>query len=383
MKKAEHTTLQSAYQEYLDAFERLHQQPVFGLTSADKQTYLLPALNALHRHHQTQCSAYANITQSSHQREMIDCQKLTELDYLAVRLFKLMKLSSIAAEDVFKTLQSSGTTSQVTAKVVLDKETSQRQSKVLVAIMQQILGKARLPMLIIDAKSTVQDRSKFNARAAGIQGLAFFGREHTYALNDNMQPDWAVIDEFCERHKDKPVLVFGFTFMVWQYFVSALETMGKSIELPTATLIHSGGWKKLDAEKVDNEAFKQRVKLSTGISQIHNFYGMAEQVGSVFVECQNGYLHAPSYADIVIREPLDLSVSPMGKQGIIQVVSAVPSSYPGHSLLTEDIGILYGEDDCGCGWNGKYFSVTGRLPRAEVRGCSDTHTKLNGAADEQ
>jgi hypothetical protein len=383
LKKAEHTILQSAYQEYLDAFECLHQQPVFGLTSADKQTYLLPALNALHRHHQIQCSVYANITGSSYQRAAFNCQNLTELDYLAVRLFKSMRLSSIAAEDVFKTLQSSGTTSQVTAKVVLDRETSQRQSKVLVAIMQQILGKARLPMLIIDAKSTVQDRSKFNARAAGIQGLAFFGRDHTYALNEKMQPDWAVIDEFCERHKGKPVLVFGFTFMVWQYFVSALEAMGKNIALPTATLIHSGGWKKLDAEKVDNKTFKQRVIDATGIFKIHNFYGMAEQVGSIFLECDSGHLHAPSCADLVIRDPIDLSVAPMGKQGIIQVVSAVPSSYPGHSLLTEDIGILHGEDDCSCGWKGKYFSVVGRLPKAEIRGCSDTHTRLDGAVNEQ
>ena len=45
----------------------------------------------------------------------------------------------------------------------------------------------------------------------------------------------------------------------------------------------------------------------------------------------------------------------------------------GHSLLTEDLGVLLGEDDCPCGRKGKYFKVTGRVPRAEVRGCSDTY----------
>ena len=42
------------------------------------------------------------------------------------------------------------------------------------------------------------------------------------------------------------------------------------------------------------------------------------------------------------------------------------------SILTEDEGILYGEDDCKCGQNGKYFKVLGRIEQAEIRGCSDT-----------
>ena len=48
-------------------------------------------------------------------------------------------------------------------------------------------------------------------------------------------------------------------------------------------------------------------------------------------------------------------------------------SYPGHSLLTEDEGILLGEDDCRCGRLGKYFKIVGRIKNAEIRGCSDTY----------
>jgi hypothetical protein len=57
---------------------------------------------------------------------------------------------------------------------------------------------------------------------------------------------------------------------------------------------------------------------------------------------------------------------------LIQTFSILPRSYPGNSLLTEDIGVIVGEDDCSCGRNGKYFLVEGRLPTAELRGCSDT-----------
>jgi hypothetical protein len=51
----------------------------------------------------------------------------------------------------------------------------------------------------------------------------------------------------------------------------------------------------------------------------------------------------------------------------------LPESYPGHVLLTEDKGVILGEDDCPCGRKGKYFKIIGRLKNAEIRGCSDTY----------
>ena len=48
-------------------------------------------------------------------------------------------------------------------------------------------------------------------------------------------------------------------------------------------------------------------------------------------------------------------------------------SYPGQSILTEDIGVIHGIDNCKCGKLGKYFSVLGRVPDSELRGCSDVN----------
>jgi len=109
-----------------------------------------------------------------------------------------------------------------------------------------------------------------------------------------------------------------------------------------------------------------------GITQIYNFYGMVEQVGSVFLENSQGFLHCPNFADVIIRNPIDFSEQEHGKEGLIQVVSALPKSYPGFSLLTEDIGVIMGEDDASNGWKGKYFKIIGRAKKAELRGCSDT-----------
>ena len=63
----------------------------------------------------------------------------------------------------------------------------------------------------------------------------------------------------------------------------------------------------------------------------------------------------------------------LGEKGIVQVISVLPKSYPGQSLLTEDEGILLGEDNCKCGRKGKYFKILGRIKSAELRGCSDTY----------
>jgi hypothetical protein len=109
-----------------------------------------------------------------------------------------------------------------------------------------------------------------------------------------------------------------------------------------------------------------------GIRRIHNFYGMVEQIGSVFLECSEGLLHAPNMADVIVRDPHTWREAGVGETGVAQVVSALPTSYPGHSLLTEDLAEVVAVDDCACGWRGKAFRVHGRVLRAELRGCSDT-----------
>jgi hypothetical protein len=270
-------------------------------------------------------------------------------------------------------LSSSGTTGQAPARILLDKETSARQSKTLVTILQSVIGKQRLPMLIIDSEAVAKGRSGFSARTAGIQGVSFFGRKHVYALRDDMSPNWEAIDAFFDEHGSGPILIFGFTFMLWEYLISPARDSAKIFKAQKAFVIHSGGWKKLESKRVDNATFKMACDEVVQGSQVHNFYGMAEQVGSIFIECEHGHLHAPNMADVIIRRPHDLAVASTGDIGLIQVLSALPTSYPGHTILTEDLGRILGEDNCPCLRKGKYFEVIGRLPKVEVRGCSDTH----------
>jgi phenylacetate-coenzyme A ligase PaaK-like adenylate-forming protein len=129
----------------------------------------------------------------------------------------------------------------------------------------------------------------------------------------------------------------------------------------------------LQAEAVGAPEFAARLRDAFGIERVANFYGMVEQIGTVFLECANGHLHAPNAAEVIVRDPDTWEPAADGRQGVIQVLSALPTSYPGHSIMTEDLGTIISRDDCGCGWLGAAVEIHGRVPRAELRGCSDVH----------
>jgi hypothetical protein len=132
------------------------------------------------------------------------------------------------------------------------------------------------------------------------------------------------------------------------------------------------------SEAVSPEEFHDRLFEICGLDDIHDYYGMVEQTGCIYMQCECGHLHASIFSDVIIRRHRDFSVADLGEKGIVQVVSAIPESYPGHSLLTEDEGVILGEDDCPCGRKGKYFKIFGRLKNAEIRGCSDTYAEEHG-----
>lgn len=358
----------------------LSEENPYSLPIEEKRAVFDEGLKALTKLHYARCEEYRSILDAAG----IDIGNFKDEDVppLAVRLFKEYELKSIETSEIVKVLTSSGTTSQVVSKIFLNRETSIYQTKVLVHIMQSFLGKKRLPMLIIDHPGVIKDRSFFSARGAGILGLSTFGRDHTYALNDGMEIDFDAISAFVDKYEGQQIFVFGFTFMVWQYFIEKLKDNNKKIDLPSSILVHSGGWKKLQDKAVSNDDFKAALKDVTGINRVHNFYGMVEQVGSIYVECEEGVLHAPNFSDIKIKNPMNWSQCVVGEKGVVEVDSLLPVSYPGHKLLTEDLGMILGEDDCPCGRKGQYFSIEGRMPRAEVRGCSDTHESSAGGSGE-
>ena len=341
-----------------------------------KKDLLTKRLKYLTKYHGDNCAQYKQILDTINYNETkVDTYE--QIPFLPVRIFKERDLKSVPDEAVIKTMTSSGTTGQAVSKIYLDKITAANQQKALVKIVSDFTGSSRMPMIIIDCPSVVKNRAMFSARGAGILGFSIFGSKKMYALDDDMNLKFTELREFIEKYKDRKILLFGFTFMIWQYFYKELVRLkndaGEQLDLSNAILIHGGGWKKLTSEAISTEKFKNRLTDVCGLSDIHDYYGMVEQTGCIYMQCEYGHYHASNYSDVLIRDPQDFSVCPHGTKGMIQVVSCIPESYPGHSLLTEDEGVVIGEDDCPCGRKGKYFHVLGRLKHAEIRGCSDTY----------
>lgn len=357
----------------MDALQLDFTKSPYQMEKREKDAVLTEQLCALTAYHMEHCEPYARMLSACGIRPD-QVQHYRDLPYLPVALFKEMYLSSLPEQGRdFKTVTSSGTTGQRTSQIILDGETRTLQQQALATIGSDFLGKGRIPMLVIDCPATVKKRDHFSARTSGILGFSLFGRHRTFALRDDMTLDVEAVEEFLASYGDKPFLIFGFTFMVWQYLCLALEEKGRKLDMSNGILIHGGGWKKLANLAISKEMLKQRLLDDCGISHVHDYYGMAEQTGSIFMECECGHLHCSDYSAILFRRPEDFSICDVGEPGIIQVLSVLPRSYPGHSLLTEDEGVLLGEDDCPCGRKGAYFQVFGRLKNAEIRGCSDTY----------
>lgn len=346
----------------------------YGLSWREKGELLVRFLRQVTEFHYEHCGEYRRVLDALEVRPD-RIQSLAEIPFLPVRLFKEYDLRSIDGGGVSKTMTSSGTTGQNVSKIYLDGAGAALQSKALAKIMSANFGGQRRPMIILDSSSVVRNRNEFSARGAGVRGFSLFGSDKIFAFDDNMSLDRAALDAFLSKHAGSDLLLFGFTFMVWQHFYKVLRETGYHPDLSRAALIHGGGWKALSNEAVTPTHFKQALHEVCGVKHqnVRDYYGMVEQAGTIHMECERGHLHTSVYGDVIIRKATDFQPVAIGETGVIQVLSTLPVSYPGHSLLTEDEGQYLGEDDCACGRRGKYFQVLGRLKHAETRGCSDTY----------
>ncbi len=345
--------------------------PPYELSSDEKKDYVLDKMNALTKHHRQHCRLYSRYLSAMNTTEDT-FDKISDLPFLPARAFKGVKLVSSPSENISSTALSSGT-SGLQSKIYLDARTKLKQSLVLKEILSSFMGKKKLPLLVIDAPSLGHASPNFNARKAGVLGFVGMASMVSYALNEELELQYDVVSSFLEKHGQEPFIVFGFTYLIWQKLITILKVSSQKFSMDNAILFHGGGWKKLQNLNISNDEFKADLKRLTNLTKVHNYYGMVEQTGSLFVECEHGHLHASKYSEVLIRDEGSRELLPPGQKGVIQVLSSIPESYPGHSVLTEDVGYIREDQLCKCGRNGTTVVIEGRLKAAEIRGCSDVY----------
>jgi hypothetical protein len=338
------------------------------LTSSAQDSKFLNEINNLSRLHYLQSSTYKRVVDSLFSGKPT-VSSLNDIPFLPVTLFKDFELKSISDDDVYKVLLSSGTQGKQ-SKIFLNRENSRNQSHALHQLFKNKFGQSRNPMIIFDTESQILSKQSANARKAAVIGFSAFASKRYFVLDEDLSLKRDYLKELSERYVDQPVLLFGFTYLIWKTLSHEVQKDG-SVKFSMGKLLHGGGWKKLENLGLTNAQFKTTVSKVLGIREVYDYYGMAEQAGSIYFECTAGFFHTTEFGGIIVRDMITLEVLQPGQQGVLHVLSTLPTSYPGHSILTQDIGTLHGINDCVCGQAGRYFTVDGRLPRSEVRGCSD------------
>ena len=76
--------------------------------------------------------------------------------------------------------------------------------------------------------------------------------------------------------------------MVWQHFYLELLKMKNKYDMSKAFLMTGGGWKRLESDAVTREQFKDSLHTMCGIGHFLDHYGMVEQTGCIYAECECG-----------------------------------------------------------------------------------------------
>ena len=251
-------------------------------------------------------------------------ETVADLPYLPVSMFKCdPPLSLVPTSEIKRTLASSSTSSQVPSRVVLDAATARRMTKGVITIIRDFIGPARTPYLVIDIEENLKPQAELGARGAAIQSLGSFATETVCCLRRDENGDSTLDIEkllFCaEKWKSSEVLVYGFTYVIWTQLVQPLERRGITLGMPNIHVLHSGGWKRLEQQEVTKDAFMRGVAAAFGCSadRVVDYYGMVENVGVVYPDCEHGHKHVPAFAEVIIRDPLTLAPVEPKQQGLV------------------------------------------------------------------
>tara|TARA_B100000787_G_scaffold169995_1_gene163342 strand:+ start:1434 stop:2498 length:1065 start_codon:yes stop_codon:yes gene_type:complete len=351
-------------------YKTLYNSEPFGLSIKKKNSWFLINQKKLSLYHYKYSKNYKLISDNIF-KSISKVKKISDLPFVHASLFKNFNLISKNNNKEISTFSSSGTTGTKQSKINLDPKTSFLQSKALSKIFSEIINKKK-DIFFIENKDFINSKESMSAKGAAIKGFSQLCNNKYFLLDKNNKINITILKNYLKQNKNKEFIIFGFTSSVWFNLIAEIKRKKIKLKKNQGIMIHGGGWKKMYKLRVTNNKFKTEIKSLLGLKQVYNYYGMMEQTGSVFLECEKGYFHCSIFSDILIRNS-NLRLSKIKETGLIQTLSLLPLSYPGHNILTEDMGIIHGIDDCKCGKKGKYFTVLGRVPDAELRGCSDVN----------
>ena len=352
---------------------------VYGENSEDHYEPLFNA--ALHEaveRHYSQCREYRNYLEYNHfhSDQITENFDLEQLPWLLINIFKEWELLSVEREKILHHFTSSGTTGQK-SQIFFDEGSFSRGLRMVTQTFKaHSLYNPSLAVnyLLFADQPTEQNRkgtaytdmniTRMTAQHEIFYALRGSATGSTFAEDETL----ATLKRFAEQAPLYPLRIVGFPAFLYRT-VKHLETSRTQLSLGSQSFILTGGgW------KTENQALSKQELISyfshwLGIpeSNIRDSYGMVEH-GVPYVECEQHHLHIPIYARALVRNFWDLTPSPMGEPGLLQLITPYMTSQPNVSLLTLDKAIM--SQRCQCGRRAPYIEILGRAAIRKNKGCA-------------
>jgi hypothetical protein len=321
--------------------------PSFSLNDEQKKVIFLRSIKKAFLFHWRNCPEFKYYCQKQGFSVHNPLERLADYPYLPVALFKSRKMISVPEETITAQIVSSGTSGKPST-ILVDAGTTRRQTVTATKIIADFIGSHRRPFLVLDVDPSIVRSKVISARTAATRGFLIFASSVEYCLTEN-KVTLSVDDKkmlSCLKQAEfegKEIIIFGFTFILYHHMIKMLKDRNVRFKLSdSARILHIGGWKKLESQKVSRKQFLDDIFLTLGVksSHVYDFYGFTEQMGLVYGNRADWPKTVPLYAEIIIRDPLTLEPAEEGRNGFIRVDWA--SSKSGNSRLWR-----YSGRDCG------------------------------------
>jgi len=233
------------------------------------------------------------------------------------------------------------------------------------------------------------DRDNHTGVAKTMYGLTWFALplRRVYALQrvhrsyvSNLDAAAQALQRFSQS--PFPTRLIGFPSYLW-FGLKHMEEQGLSFRLPARScIILAGGWKQHADREVDKTLLFALVEKVLGIPSmhIHELFGAVEH--PIFYNaCAHHQFHVPIYGRVVIRDPETLEPLPMGRVGLLNLISPLMTATPTLSVMTDDLGWLEPGSSCGCGITSPVLHILGRVGAAGITTCAAGAEALLGEGE--
>ena len=349
----------------------------YSLDKLNKKKKFLEIMKYQIEHHNKNCKNYRLWYKKNNFINPSKISNYDEIPYVPSAVFKHVQLKSIKEKS--KVISSSGSSGYNKSFIALDSTTSKHQKMCLSKILTDNLGKDRRVFFIADVKPLENfGQNTMSARYAGMSGYLMAAKERNYLFKLNKKNEFVLnsdaLDKMINTIEITPIVIIGYTYMIYDYILKNKKINFKNKKCNNKVkLIHFGGWKKLHNNRVTKEEFilKAQLKFNIKAKNILDIYGFSEQLGTIYISNGHNGCKVTDYSNVLVRDPKTFKVLKDGQVGFLQFLSILPLSYPGFSILNDDMGYI-SKRITKNNIETIEFKVHSRLDKLDSRGCGDT-----------